>query len=204
VEQGILTLRSADGEQRIVVGAPDWFQWLETATMFTFASAQRAFTARRERASSGRGGWYWRAYHDRAGVRQRVYLGVAAELSLERLEAVAAQLAVAEMPQATSGQPETGRSSALRDVGPSPATGVARPQLLATKLYLPRARPDLVARLRLFARLDAGLQGTLTLVCAPAGFGKTTLLAEWSHRAGRPVAWLGLDAGDNDPVVFLR
>jgi LuxR family transcriptional regulator, maltose regulon positive regulatory protein len=78
------------------------------------------------------------------------------------------------------------------------------PQLLATKLYLPRARPDLVSRPRLFARLDAGLHGALTLICAPAGFGKTTLLAEWLRSTGRPVAWIGLDARDNDPTTFVR
>src|SRR5689334_10887641 len=82
VEQGMLTLWNADGEQRIAVGAPEWFQWVETATMFAFASAQGTFTARREHSSSGRGGWYWRAYHDHAGRRQRAYLGVAAEISL--------------------------------------------------------------------------------------------------------------------------
>ena len=60
------------------------------------------------------------------------------------------------------------------------------------------------ARLRLLARLDAGLHGALTLICAPAGFGKSTLLAEWLRHTGRPTAWLGLDARDNDPATFLR
>src|SRR5262249_51672109 len=85
---------------------------------------------------------------------------------------------------------------ALRSDNPGASAGVPAPQLLATKLSLPRVRPDLVARPRLLARLDAGLIGMLTLVCAPAGFGKTTLLAEWLRRTGRPAAWLGLDAGD--------
>lgn len=56
VEQGALTLSNADGQQQIAVGAPEWFQWLETATMFVFASAHGSFIARRERASSGRSG----------------------------------------------------------------------------------------------------------------------------------------------------
>ena len=76
--------------------------------------------------------------------------------------------------------------------------------LLATKLHIPRARYDLVPRPRLADRLTEALAGELTLVCAPAGFGKTMLLADWARRTGRPVAWLSLDAADNDPVRFWR
>jgi LuxR family maltose regulon positive regulatory protein len=76
--------------------------------------------------------------------------------------------------------------------------------LLATKLYLPRPPAGLVARPRLVDRLDDGLAQELTLVCAPAGFGKTALLADWSQRGERLVGWLSLDAGDNDPVRFWR
>jgi LuxR family transcriptional regulator, maltose regulon positive regulatory protein len=61
-----------------------------------------------------------------------------------------------------------------------------------------------VARPRLTDRLDAGLAGELTLVCAAAGFGKTSLLADWSQRRGGLVGWLSLDTGDNDPVRFWR
>ena len=56
VDQGVMTLWDADGQQQIVVGRPEWFQWIKTATVFAFASAQGIFTARRERASSGRSG----------------------------------------------------------------------------------------------------------------------------------------------------
>ena len=75
--------------------------------------------------------------------------------------------------------------------------------LLATKLYLPPPRPDAVPRPRLIARLDEGLRRPLTLVAAPAGFGKTTLVAAWAAGCGRPAAWLSLDAGDSDPARFL-
>ena len=81
--------------------------------------------------------------------------------------------------------------------------------LLKTKLYIPPARPELVSRPRLIERLDAGLRRKLTLISAPAGFGKTTLLSEWVHAVGARhdaplwVAWLSLDEGDNDPVRFL-
>ena len=111
--------------------------------------------------------------------------------------------------------------------------------LLTTKLYIPPVRPELVMRPRLVERLNAGLLGAsaslsegrglqkglrfsrkLTLISAPAGFGKTTLLSEWvadfglTPAGGKPekaqdqkskirVAWLSLDQGDNDPVRFL-
>jgi LuxR family maltose regulon positive regulatory protein len=76
--------------------------------------------------------------------------------------------------------------------------------LLATKLHIPRARDGLVPRPRLVDRLTEALAGELTVVCAPAGFGKTALLADWARRSDRPVAWLSLDAADNDPVRFWR
>ncbi|HEY7910047.1 MAG TPA: AAA family ATPase, partial [Thermomicrobiales bacterium] len=75
--------------------------------------------------------------------------------------------------------------------------------LLATKLYLPPPRSDAVPRPRLLERLDEGLHRPLTLVAAPAGFGKTTLVGAWVADCGRRVAWLSLDAGDSDPARFL-
>jgi LuxR family maltose regulon positive regulatory protein len=101
--------------------------------------------------------------------------------------------------------------------------------LLATKLFAPPVRPELVPRWRLIERMEAGLEQAglddsgfrqsglerssfkkssgfarkLTLVCAPAGFGKTTLVAEWLRDQDRPYSWLTLDEEDNDPVRFL-
>ena len=79
-----------------------------------------------------------------------------------------------------------------------------RDVLLATKLNVPGLRPDLVPRPRLAQRLEEGRGRGLVLVCAPAGYGKTVLLAEWVRRGRHPVAWLSLDAGDNDPARFWR
>jgi LuxR family maltose regulon positive regulatory protein len=77
-------------------------------------------------------------------------------------------------------------------------------QILRAKLYVPRGRPDAVPRSRLYERLDEGVRRELTLVSAPAGFGKTTLLADWARGAERAVAWLSLNPDDNDPVRFWR
>src|SRR6516225_4534913 len=92
---------------------------------------------------------------------------------------------------------------------PEPATtsqpGGAAPDwdaLVATKFYVPRA--GFVPRPRLLARMARGIGGGLTVVSTPAGFGKTTLLADWVRRSRQPAAWLSLDAGDNDPARFWR
>jgi len=76
-------------------------------------------------------------------------------------------------------------------------------QLLTTKLYIPPARPEIVHRTRLVEQLNGGLHRKLTLISAPAGFGKTMLLSEWVADCERPAAWLSLDDGDNDPSRFL-
>jgi ATP/maltotriose-dependent transcriptional regulator MalT len=75
--------------------------------------------------------------------------------------------------------------------------------LLATKLYIPPPRPNAILRSRLIAQLNAGLHRKLTLISAPAGFGKTTLISTWIASCGRPVAWLSLDAADSEPTRFL-
>ena len=109
----------------------------------------------------------------------------------------------------------------LGPASPAPAQSVAPPDaagnledslvpalLLETKLYVPRSRRGLVPRPRLSERLDRGTASKLTLVSAPAGFGKTTLLTEWlaagpAAPAGeRLTAWLSLDRADNDPASF--
>jgi LuxR family maltose regulon positive regulatory protein len=86
-------------------------------------------------------------------------------------------------------------------------------QLLTTKLFIPPTRPELVPRHHLIEQLDSGRHGKLTLISAPAGFGKTTLVTEWLENVRRDsvrgkqintkIAWLSLDEGDNDPARFL-
>jgi LuxR family maltose regulon positive regulatory protein len=75
--------------------------------------------------------------------------------------------------------------------------------VLATKLYIPTPPPHAVRRPRLLAQLNEGLHRKLTLISAPAGFGKTTLLSTWVAGGDRQAAWLSLDAGDSDPARFL-
>src|SRR4051795_12426340 len=75
--------------------------------------------------------------------------------------------------------------------------------VLATKLYIPPPPPKVVLRPRLVERLNEGLHRKLTLISAPAGFGKTTLVSAWIAECDRQVAWLSLDEGDSDPAGFL-
>jgi LuxR family transcriptional regulator, maltose regulon positive regulatory protein len=75
--------------------------------------------------------------------------------------------------------------------------------ILTTKLYIPPPQPKVVLRPRLIERLNEGLYRKVTLISAPAGFGKTTLLGEWVAACEREAAWLSLDEGDNDPTRFL-
>jgi LuxR family transcriptional regulator, maltose regulon positive regulatory protein len=91
-----------------------------------------------------------------------------------------------------------------RPSSPNEAAAGARDDLLATKLGIPQLRRDRLGRSRLIERLDQGMAREVLLVCTPAGFGKTTLLAAWAAGARWPVAWLSLDPEDNDPARFWR
>ncbi|MBE9480178.1 MAG: hypothetical protein IMY69_00625, partial [Bacteroidetes bacterium] len=76
--------------------------------------------------------------------------------------------------------------------------------LLATKLYVPQPRPNLVQRTHLIDQLNKGINHKLTLISAPAGFGKTTLISEWISQSEISVVWISLDKGDSDPVHFIH
>lgn len=95
---------------------------------------------------------------------------------------------------------------ANQDATDRPAAGRvppgAQPALLATKLGIPPSYRSVVTRSRLLDQLSQGLHCKLTLIAAPAGFGKTTLLGDWIRQSGRPTAWVSLDDGDNDPIRF--
>src|SRR5215212_699954 len=190
-----LVLTSHD-ESSITVGTVAWFDWLESANTFAFTSPFGSFTARKEARS--RGGLYWKAYSTVRGTLHRTYLGKTSDLTLDRLNDAATKLASA----AAASTPADAATPAPQSGGP--ATGL-QPTLLATKLIVPPARAQLVVRPRLFERVAAGLRGRLTLIAAPAGFGKTTLLSAWrTTPEGSKIqfAWVSLDSGDNDPLLF--
>jgi LuxR family maltose regulon positive regulatory protein len=75
--------------------------------------------------------------------------------------------------------------------------------ILATKLYIPQPRQNIVDRSRLIRKIENGITGKLTLISAPAGFGKTTITSQWISQSNKTTVWLSLDEGDNDPKRFL-
>jgi LuxR family transcriptional regulator, maltose regulon positive regulatory protein len=201
VDDGRLVI-AANDTNPITVGTDAWFAWLETGTAFVFTSPTGHFTARKERRT--RGTWYWKAYRTDHGVLHRVYLGKSPDLTLDQLTRAAATLTNL----ATSVAPRPAQAVALpSDQAPATVRPADLPlaNLLATKLFVPPARANLVARPRLFARVQAGLLDRLTLIAAPAGFGKTTLLSAWRTTVAGgalPFAWVALDSADNDPYRF--
>ena len=86
IENQILTYHKDQQLQRLMIGTSAWYLWLQTATTFTYISDQGSFTARREQAGNKRGGWYWRAYHQHAGRRRRVYLGGWIDVPVHRID----------------------------------------------------------------------------------------------------------------------
>jgi LuxR family transcriptional regulator, maltose regulon positive regulatory protein len=218
VAAGVLHVPELPGGPGITVDSPAWVGWLRdpVTRSFSFQGASGTFTARKERRL-GADDEYWTAYRKRGGTLRKVYLGKAEKLTLARLEDAATVLAgrgegeVTTTDDAEPTRPDgTGRKAATRSEDHARESSRPGPQgdpLLLTKLSVPSARPSLVTRLRLSERLEEGLGCKLTLISAPAGFGKTTLLSMWlavSSRSGRSAVWLSLDPGDNDPTRFWR
>ena len=201
VQGKTLVYRQDGQEQVLTVDTAAWFAWLETASTFSFVSEAGSFTARREQAGHKRGGWYWKAYRKQHGKLTSRYLGKSETLTLARLQTVAQTMVAALDETAPDTDAEEARPPA-QAAAPGMQSDALTP-LLATKLHPPLPRAHLVRRPQLAARLTQGMMGPLTLVSAPAGFGKTTLLAQWLAESGMPVAWLSLEAGDNEPVRFL-
>src|SRR5262245_27746171 len=166
IRDGVLMLHDAHHDTAIPVDSSAWRAWLaeEEVTRFRFETGAASFTARRERVP---GGLYWYAYRRQQGKLRKAYLGRSDDVTLARLHAVCAQLAAQPVPDAE-----------LPPAASSPIS-TQPTHLLATKLYIPSVRPQAVLRPRLMAQLETGLAGKLTLIAAPAGFGKTTLLATW-------------------------
>ena len=176
-----------------------WQSWLEQRPSFAFSSRQgHRFTARKE--TRARGNIYWVAYRKVSGKLTHTYIGRTGDITLARLEQVA-RLLTGQESQDTNGLPAQEQQARQE----SPGEMQWQDHFLATKFFVPLAPHALVSRPRLFSLLDEGRRRLLTLVSAPAGFGKTTLLSAWvqAQPPGNPlVAWVSLDEGDNDPLRF--
>jgi LuxR family transcriptional regulator, maltose regulon positive regulatory protein len=188
--------------------------WLEQTNSFSFHSRWGMhYTVRKQRVQ--RGSSYWYAYRRLHGRLVKRYLGRTADLTLARLEQIAHLLeGASEAPHSAFHLPQT---AALLHPMPDGLPAEERLSssymeaypLLRSKLSQPRLPAFLLDRPRLFQLLDTGREGPLTLLSAPAGFGKTTLASQWivARRAGSdfpPVAWVSLEDSDNDPLRFWR
>ena len=189
-DQGIL---------RIIPDSPAWFAWLERVSSFAFVGKNGHYTARKE--AKQRGDRYWSAYLAMGAQLTKKYLGKTADLTLARLEQIAGILRTQREDQLPPRQTHASVSTDKETDAAQHRTPLH--PLLATKLHVPRPRTQLVPRAHLIERLQRGAERTLTLISAPAGFGKTTLLAQWLVESDMPVAWLSLEAEDNDPARFL-
>lgn len=225
IKNNVLNIQSENNEQTLPVEAAEWFDWLEGATTFAYNSPTGNFTARKEQVGNARGGFYWKAYRNQGGRLARVYLGKNAELTVSRLEEAAAKLnekgnSAGEKDPTANQHSLTPAQNSSRKIPPDAAaikpqseptvaepvaTGFL-PSLLAPKLFVPDPKPGLLVRSRLLAKLQQGSTAGLVLLSAPAGFGKSTLVAEWlaqpSSDTGAANAWLVLDKNDNDPARF--
>lgn len=216
--QGTYTLHDTRGEREfpMAVGGQAWFDWLASISSFTFSGQHGHLTVRQETRS---GGIYWYAYRRVGEKMVKRYLGRTTVLTPARLEQVAAQFAGdapgqnthvsavsrAEIPaQHVLTSPIASLKSAMNAQEPLPALMQSMHDVrLVSKLRVPRLRTQLVRRHRLIERLQQGIQATLILLSAPAGFGKTTLLAQWLAEGQLPAAWISLEPEDNNPVRFL-
>jgi LuxR family maltose regulon positive regulatory protein len=196
VKSGLLLADDAGSDAPIAVqvGSPHWYTWLADNPGFIFEGDAGHFTARRE---VRRGNLYWYAYRRRGGKLHKVYLGKSAEVTQERLDQASARLAGrVTLARLLRSLDSVDIAAALEN--PRAATTI--PPEEAGTSFLPLAKvtpPGLPQKLVVRPRLTQQINAPLTCVCAPSGFGKSTLLNEWRQTCGMPVAWVSLDASDN-------
>ncbi len=172
----------------IPVDSPLWYEWLSAAKKFSFKGQNGCFVAQCE---TRRNKAYWYAYRRRAGKLFKAYMGKTEELTLERLQQTSLSLAG----QALIKQRKT-QTAGNENFTTEPRIGTSF--LPITKINVPVLPRQLVTR----PRLNKQINTPLTLIHAPSGFGKSTLLNDWKQTCGFPVAWLAVDEHDNHPVRF--
>ncbi len=192
---------TAGASNPVQVGSRRWYAWLADNSSFIFQGGAGHLTARRE---TRRGIPYWYAYRSREGKFLKTYLGKSSELTVERLEQACARLAGQTALPCLSGHSDSVEWMSVLDhplAGGMAASEKAEMDLSfmpLTKIHPPALPQKLVARPRLTQRINA----PITLLTAPSGFGKTTLLNEWRQTCGMPVVWVSLDGNDNHPLRF--
>lgn len=212
-----------DLTQTIKVGSAEWFKWLAEHDRFVYREETgEGCTVRRE---TRRGGYFWYAHRRQAGKLQKVYLGKTADLTLNKLIAATTRLAGGDPTLAASA------STAPFDLDVSLRRAVAGanqrknmpeaniPFVLSARVTPPALPANLVNRPHLLQQINT----SITLITAPSGFGKTTLLNQWrsermsaSREGGRkadfilhpsslihhPMAWVSLESEEHNAYMF--
>src|SRR6266480_2826155 len=186
----------------IDVGSPSWYDWLEEHTSFLFVDHMGAMTVRKIGTDHGES--EWKASRTRMGKVLTVSLGPSLAINLSNLHSAARRLAGTHAHIGSTTRSTARPAASTLPVPMTAASSGSLSSLIRTKLYRPRSGSDVIPRTRLIERLNAALGGEITLVCAPAGFGKSTLLAQWVQTIDRPNAWLSLDEHDNELPVFVQ
>lgn len=197
-QENYLFIEQGNGVASSVPKGESWQQWLGEHRSFSFHGRNGQINVLKEKRSRG-GDGYWYAYRRQGKQMLKRYVGRGAQLSMERLEEIASLLAMEE--EATK-------------AGPLKAPVVVEAQaqfepLLMPKVQLPRMQKSLLRREHLLQVLDKSLDYRLTVISGPAGYGKTTAVAQWiaersSRRDFPRAAYIALDEGDNDPIRFWR
>lgn len=171
----------------IDVGSSHWFKWLESVDRFSYKAADFSFVAQKEKR---RNGAYWYAYR-RSGRLIKTYIGKTCDLTREKLENAGRKLTNQNLLTSIQAQtPGAGFSSFESSISSS--------YYQSTKVNVPVVPRQLVTRPRLTRKIIT----PLTLIYAPSGFGKSTLINDWKHSCGFPVAWLTLDTSNNHLKQF--
>jgi LuxR family maltose regulon positive regulatory protein len=189
-EHQIYTLYDHRAKLDLDLDSLAWHVWLEQTTSFAFRGQNGDYTARREQVKPG--DWYWYAYQRTQKHVRKKYLGKSDVLTLRRFEEIAAQFNDGQAVQ----------EQAAVSLLPALTHSAAEEEILAAKLHMPFAPQHLIMRTRLLTHLQGAIERSVTLICAPAGSGKSTLVSSWLRQNSLSSAWLSLDQSDNDAMRF--
>src|SRR5579884_1964506 len=169
-EDRYLLTESKSGASHLLSDEEYWQQWLAAHRSFAFHGRNGQINLLKEKRSRGEND-YWYAYQRHGRQMVKHYVGRSVQLSMGRLEQIATLLAKKDGATSSSSSPSESAVSAFSPLQFEP--------LLLPKLQLPRIQKTLLRREQLLQTLDKGLECALTLISAPAGYGKTTTVAQW-------------------------